>query len=125
VENVQDYLRAADLFILPSHFEGMPNALLEAMACGLPVVATSVSGVMDLIKHGQNGLLVEPGRADRLADAIVRLLEDREMALLMGIEARKTMEQFYSIKAVTSAYAELYTQLLSERDRHSGPAKTP
>lgn len=115
VENVADYLRAADLFVLPSHFEGMPNALLEAMACGLPAVAARVSGVVDLIEHARNGLIVEPQRPDALAGAIHRLLEDRALAAALGAAARASVERGYSIEAVARRYLDLYAELLEAR----------
>jgi len=70
VYEVPDFLRAADIFILPSLQEGMPNSLLEAMACGIAPVGTSIGGVVDIIKQGENGILVEPGDVNSLADGI-------------------------------------------------------
>ncbi len=119
VDNIRDYLQTADMFVLPSHYEGMPNALLEAMSCGLPVVATAVSGVIDVIQDGKNGLLVEPGKPDQLAQAIIRLLGDQGTAHRLSVEARKTIEQSYSIEAVALTYAALYYQLLKEKDSHT------
>jgi glycosyltransferase involved in cell wall biosynthesis len=115
VNNVVAYLQSADLFVLPSHYEGMPNVLLEAMACGLPVVATRVSGVVDIVRDGRNGLLVEPGRPDGLAEAILRLLDDPAEAARLGKAAHETIEKEYSIEAVAGAYAALYQSLLKER----------
>lgn len=112
VENVADYLRAADLFVLPSHFEGMPNALLEAMACGLPAVATRVSGVVDLLDHGRNGLIVEPGQPKQIADAVNQLLEDRDLGGRIGAEARRSVERGYSIDSIARRYLDLYRELL-------------
>jgi glycosyltransferase involved in cell wall biosynthesis len=116
VENVVDYLRAADAFVLPSHFEGMPNALLEAMACGLPVVVTSVSGVVDIIRKDVNGILVEPKRPDRLAESLIRILDDSKSAFRLGSAARKTVQDRFSIDRVASMYGSLYGELLKGRN---------
>lgn len=113
VENVSDWLRAADLFVLPSHFEGMPNALLEAMACGLPSVATRVSGIVDLLEHGRNGLIVEPGQPKQIADAVNQLLEDRDLGDRIGAEARRSVERGYSTDSIARRYLDLYRELLA------------
>src|SRR5207249_2736260 len=76
--DVVPYLRAADCFVLPSTVEGLSNTLLEAMAVGLPPVASRVSGTEDMVEHGGNGLLVESGDADALASCLVRVLADPE-----------------------------------------------
>ncbi|KMY68324.1 hypothetical protein AAU61_01095 [Desulfocarbo indianensis] len=78
----------ADLFVLPSLDEGMPNALLEAMACGLPVIATRVPGSEEIIKDGENGLLVHPGQDEPLALALTNLLTSPSNRQLLGREAR-------------------------------------
>ena len=82
--NVTDMLRAADLFVLPSLREGMPNTALEAMAVGLPVVASGVHGVPEVVADGETGLLVAPGDAGLLRGAIGRLLADPDLAAQMG-----------------------------------------
>jgi len=84
VENVEDYLRAADIFVLPSTTEGMSIALLEAMAVGLPVVASRVSGTVDVIKHGENGILIEPGDRGALTDCIISLIESPNRQAELG-----------------------------------------
>ncbi len=115
VSDVQPYLQAADLFVLPSRAEGLSVALLEAMACGLPVVATAVSGTVDVIHDGVNGLLVEPEDPEVLAQAIKRLLDDPEFARRLGREARSTVEEKYSLQLVAERYIKLYRELLNER----------
>ena len=76
VADVTPYLRAADVFALPSSTEGLSNALLEAMAAGLAVVATAVGGAVDLIEDGRSGRLVAPGHPIALRDALVAVLAD-------------------------------------------------
>jgi len=105
-------LAAAAVFVLPSRSEGLSNALLEAMACGLPVIATAVGGNLDLIENGQNGLLVEQDNPDQLAEAIERVLSDREFSDKLGKAARQTIVSGYSMEQVTSKYIALYRKLL-------------
>lgn len=79
VQNVFDCIADAELFVLSSDFEGMPNALIEAMCLGLPVVSTRVSGATDLIQNGENGLLADVGDLDQLTDCMGRMLADSEL----------------------------------------------
>lgn len=114
-DDLRDYYRVADLFVLPSLAEGLSNALLEAMSCGLPVVASRVGGTEDLVSDGVNGLLMEPGSIQPLADAILRLLEDHPAALQKGMRARETVESGYSLERVAERYLELYRSLHASR----------
>ena len=112
VDDVSDYLRTADIFVLPSLQEGLPNSLLEAMACGLPVVATRIGGVVDIVKDGENGILVEPGDPKGMAEGIVRLFKDQEFARKIARNAFQTIKNSYSIDSIVPRYIELYRQLL-------------
>lgn len=112
VHNIADFLQATDIFVLPSLQEGMPNSLLEAMACGLPVVATRIGGVVDIVKDGGNGILIEPADTQGLADRIVRLLNDSEFARKIACNAFQTIKNSYSIDSIARRYIELYKQLL-------------
>ncbi|MDH4100944.1 MAG: glycosyltransferase family 4 protein [Nitrospirota bacterium] len=116
-EVLKNYYQAVDLFVLPSLAEGLSNALLEAMACGLPVVASRVGGNEDAVLDGINGHLVEPAQAAPLANAIIGALEDRAAASAMGLQGRKSMEANYSMGAVTDRYLELYRGLVGLRER--------
>jgi glycosyltransferase involved in cell wall biosynthesis len=78
-EKVPEYMAAADVFVLPSLSEGLPNVILEAMASGLPVVATKVRGLPEIIEDGQNGFLVEPKNPNEIAEKVCLLLEDAEL----------------------------------------------
>src|SRR5260370_23155047 len=93
--------------VLPSRIEGMPNALLEAMACGLACVATRVSGSEDIIQHEVNGLLVESEDYQGLAQALLALFRDPRLAEKYGQEARATIEQHYALEHITDTYVEL------------------
>jgi glycosyltransferase involved in cell wall biosynthesis len=92
--DVISYLEGGGLFVLPSLQEGMPNALIEAMACGLPVVATSVGGVPDLIRHAENGLLVAPGNPHALREAIACLRADAVLRQRLRNAGRSTAAAF-------------------------------
>ncbi len=106
-------LHRGGLAVLPSRTEGMPNALLEAMACGLPCVATRVSGSEDIIRHGVNGLLVESEDYQAMAQALLTLLSDPALAQKYGQAARATIENHYSLEHVTDMYTELYQKMLT------------
>jgi glycosyltransferase involved in cell wall biosynthesis len=113
--DIVDLLQQAWGFVLPSRNEGMPNALLEAMACGLPCVATRVSGSEDVITDGQNGLLVEPEEPAHLARALRSLIEDSGLAQRLGQEGRATVVREYQLVHIVGRCLELYRQLLSEK----------
>ena len=113
---VQDYFRAADLYAMPSLREGMPIALLEAMACGLPTVASRLPGSTDtMIEPGVNGLLVPPGDAAALAGGLARLLSQPAEAAAMGVKARRTVEDRYTIERVAEQWMAAYDEVLGRR----------
>jgi glycosyltransferase involved in cell wall biosynthesis len=115
--DIVDLLQHSWGFVLPSRWEGMPNALLEAMACGLPCVATRVSGSEDIIQSEINGLLVEPEQPALLAHALRRIVTDRALALRLGQEARDTIVTRYRIETVAERCLHLYHYLLSQQAR--------
>lgn len=110
-QNISELLRDADLFILPSLREGLPISLLEAMATGLPCIVSKVGEMPGVIRDGSNGLLIEPGASAPLADAIARLCADREQAAALAGEARRTVEQNFSIDNTTTEYLRAYSRL--------------
>jgi glycosyltransferase involved in cell wall biosynthesis len=112
-ENVGEYLQASDIFVLPSESEGLSNSLLEAMACGLAVVATDVGGSGEVLQHRGSGLLVEPRNQSQLTDSLLILLKDRALARRLGREARKAVVAHYSLDCVVEQYVKLYTGLSS------------
>ena len=113
---IEDYFRAADVFAMPSVREGLPIVLLEAMACGLPVVASNLPGSTDtMIEPGVNGLLVPPGDAAALAEGLTTLLSNPEAAARMGQAARQTVEARYTIEHVAEQWLDAYQQLLTTR----------
>lgn len=112
VNDVREYLAISDLFVFPSFHEGFPNSVLEAMACGIPVISTKIGGVVDVIKDEENGLLVEPGNVDQLADALKKLISDTEYASTLGKNALKTVRENYDINVIANKYIYLYTGLI-------------
>lgn len=116
VDHVQDYLHASDLFFFPTRREGLPNALAEAMACGLPVLASRVEGVTtDLVDSGCEGILVDGDDATRYADALASLLQNPERLSRMGAAARKTIEQNFAVEKIVQRYADLYREIVEEK----------
>jgi glycosyltransferase involved in cell wall biosynthesis len=110
---IGSYFKAADICIFPSRSEGMPNVLLEAMSCGVPVVASAIGGVVDVITSGENGLLVQPDDHGALAAAVKRVLAGA--GTVFGEKGRKTVIEGYSLDTVTDRYIELYEALQSKR----------
>jgi len=106
----EKYFQAADIFILPSQSEGMPNALLEAMACGLACIATNVGGVLDVIQHGKNGLIVEYGNINELGNAIYKLANDSCFRRDIGEKAQLLIKNKYRIDVVAMEYEAIFKQ---------------
>jgi len=117
--DVDAVLSAADLFVLPSLMEGMPNALLEAWAASLPVVASEVGGLAEVVDSERTGLLVPPKNAPALADAIDRVLRDRGLARRLGEAGCQQVRDRFSVATVARNYENLYLRLIREwRERH-------
>jgi glycosyltransferase involved in cell wall biosynthesis len=109
-----DFYQKASLFVLASHHEGLPTVILEAMACGCPVLATSVGGVPNIIEDGNNGMLVPPRDPHQMAMAIQSLLAEPRKLTEMGLRARQTIEQNFSWEQIGSRFIELYSIQLSK-----------
>jgi glycosyltransferase involved in cell wall biosynthesis len=122
--DVPELLAAADVFALASSSEGMPVSVLEAMAAGLPVVASRVGGVPEQVVDGETGVLVDPGDAEDLADALSRLLGDVELRRRLGAAGRARAEQAFDLEPFRRAHLELYSRELARR-RLPVPAPIP
>ena len=109
---VKLYQNAA-LFVLPSYHEGIPTVLLEAMSCGIPVIATDVRGNRDVISSGENGILVPPRAPKKLAESILYVLGDEKLRERIGKNARKTIEEKYTWNTVSDMILENY-KILAE-----------
>jgi len=112
VEEPAPYYRAMHVYMLASDFEGLPNALMEAMAAGVPVVSTDVGGVPELIRDGVHGLLAKPGDVEGLASAALSLLNSPARARRLGRAASERMRRRFSTERMVRAYIHLYEELL-------------
>ena len=110
VEDVARFLHALDLFTLPSFEEGFPTSVLEAMASGVPVVATDVGGTGEIIQNESNGLLVPAGDKTALADAIKTLGSSAKLASKLAANARRTINEKFSVQRMVKDYQDLYDQ---------------
>jgi len=104
-------LQAADAFVLSSRYEGMSNALMEAMALGLPCVTTPVEGVEELVVHGESGLVVSDSAPEPIAAALARLIDDPSLARRLGAAARERMAREFSVEANVRRFETLYDAL--------------
>jgi glycosyltransferase involved in cell wall biosynthesis len=115
VHNVHEYLQASDIFVFPTEKEAFGISLVEAMACGLPVISTPTGGIKDFLVDGQNGLLVEAGSFQQLCDAIHRLLTDASLAALLGSAALSTARGRYARDVVLEKHIDLFDRLAGRR----------
>jgi glycosyltransferase involved in cell wall biosynthesis len=118
--DVPELMRAAYCLAHPSLWEGMSNAVLEAMAAGLPVVASRVEGSDELLDDGRTGLLVEPNSAAALQSALARLLSDPQQAAALGQAAQRKVEREFTWSATVAQYEELYADLIGRPIRSGG-----
>jgi glycosyltransferase involved in cell wall biosynthesis len=112
---VWSLLKLCDVFCLPSRSEGMSNALLEAMACGLPCVATDVGGTPEVLEDGRTGYFVPSEDHQAMAARIAGLLDDPERARTMGRLAQRVVEERYSARSMMQTMVKMYDQLLGAR----------
>ena len=108
--DIPDLLAVSDFFVLPSLWEGLPMALLEAMASALPIIATKVSGSQQVMVSQETGLLIDPGDADQLAEAMATMLTQPEEAKAMGQAAFEQVDSFYSARKQARDHVVLYQQ---------------
>ena len=118
-QSAAPYLQSSDVLLFPSRQEGMPNSVLEAMACGLPVVASRSAGAESLVRHGHTGFSLELTDEDTFADTVFRLTQDDALRKDLGKNGRRFVEERYSLRAVASQYVDLYRDLLSGTSRLS------
>jgi glycosyltransferase involved in cell wall biosynthesis len=111
---------ACDLTVLPSSVEGMPNVLLESMACGVPVVATDVADNASVVPDGRAGFLTPPGDSDAMARRMCEMLTGDEMRLQMGAEARRWASREFSVDLLARRTAAVYVECLEDRRRRRG-----
>ncbi len=110
-DDVTAWLSALDIFVLPSLWEGLPNALLEAMAMGLPVVASAVDGIVEAVSDGKNGLLAPTRNAAALAKRILELSADAQLRQRLGLAAKATINERFSLLDMIAAYEKAYSEV--------------
>jgi glycosyltransferase involved in cell wall biosynthesis len=111
-QSISDYYCMSDIFILPSEFEGLPMALLEAMSCGLPSIVSRVGGNPELISSGKNGFLIEPNNLEELVETILWCLDHQRDLESIGQSAAETVREKFSMEMVADEYIDVYNELL-------------
>ena len=112
VQNVPQYLQASDLFVFPTENDAFPSSIVEAMACGLPVVSTPVGAIKTILTDGKTGLLIQPGNAEQLYQALDTILSNEEMASRLGKAACQSIQDLYSAEIVSKKYMRLFQGLI-------------
>lgn len=118
ITGFQDYakipgiLKEADLFVLPSLMEGMPNSILEAMAARVPVVATKVGGVPEIVTHMQNGILIEPNSVEQLANAIITVIDDADLRNRLAEAGHKMINERFKWSDTAAQVSQLYEKVM-------------
>jgi len=120
-EDVPARLAAADIFVLPSRSEAFPNAVLEAMAAGLPIVASGVGGILELVDHGRTGLLAPAGDPAALADRLMTLMANPALGSTLGAAAHAEAESRYSFDRMVASFDALYCSELARRSPYKSP----
>lgn len=106
------WLSASDIFVFPTYNEGLPNALMEAMACGLPVVATKVGGIPEVVRDGQNGILIDKKNVTSIEHSIEKLIENKSMCKKMGERGRITIEEKFSWDNSAKKLIRIYNNII-------------
>ena len=114
VSDATDYYAAMDVFVLPSRYEGLPNAVIEAAVAGRAIIATDVGGVSEIIRNDENGCVVPPEDVGRMSQALVALLDDGELRRRLGECARDTAQSRYARDAMVDAYLRVYEDVIGE-----------
>jgi len=113
-DSIAGYYRRADIFVTATTWEGMPNTVLEAMACGLPIVGTQASGLHELVHDGVNGYLAPVKDPNALAEALALLIENGYERRRMGRQSRKLAEREFAWEYIAAQYVEIYRKILEE-----------
>src|SRR5262249_26465029 len=108
-------LGAMDVFVMPSLWEGLPLSMVLAMGAGVPVIATAVAGIPEVVCDGRTGLLVPPGNAEALGGALVRLRADAAMRTRLGCEAKAAVLPRFDVDGYVRSIVDLYDRLLAEK----------
>lgn len=114
VRNVDEYMRAADMFVLPTENDAFPLCLLEAMACGMPIITTTVGAIKDVITHEDTGLVMQPGSGEELHVCLTRLLDDAALGKRIGLRAREEVDAKYTRDIVARQYVALFNKSMGQ-----------
>jgi glycosyltransferase involved in cell wall biosynthesis len=117
-------LEQSDVFVLPSFAEGVPVVLMEALAAGVPVVATRIAGVPELVEHGANGLLAPPGDSSTLARHIGTLLNDPDLRDRLGRRGRSTVQEHFDVEREAARLLDIMTSTISSTSQSAGAVST-
>ncbi len=115
--DIPDVLGAMDVFVLSSDYEGNPLSVMEAMASGLPIVSTAAGGVPDLLEHGREGLIVQPGDVQGLSLSMTSLLRNRELRQALGRAAARRARERFDVSTMVQAHEALYESLVDQAHR--------
>lgn len=107
----EEYLKTSDILILPSYNEQMPLSVLEGMAYGYPIVSTNIAGIPEMVEHGGNGFLTEPGDIEKMTEALKKLCEDKDMRERMGKRSRKIVSEKFESKLIIKKLINVYQEL--------------
>ena len=112
--DIENYIKAFDIFVLPSDFEGLGSTLLSAMVLKVPIVATDAGGAREVIIHNKTGILVAKKNSEELAKGIIKLIEDKRLANTLTAEAYRFVTDSFSTRRMAEKYFEIYKNLLNE-----------
>jgi len=111
-KDIEKLMRKSKVFVLPSRWEGLPMVILEAMTNGLPVIATRVGGIVEVIENGEDGIVVESDNPEELANAVAKLMSDETLRLTISTKAYNKVRHEYSIEKYTGELIKLYKEVL-------------
>lgn len=114
--DVPELLSKSQIFVLATHYEGLPISILEAMRCGLPIIGSNVNGIPEEVEHGVTGLIVPPRDSSALANAIQSLVDSPKLRQTMGKAARRKFEQEFTIERMVYETGQLYEEILGSKD---------
>jgi glycosyltransferase involved in cell wall biosynthesis len=113
VQNVPEYLQASDLFVFPTENDAFPSSIVEAMACALPLVTTPVGAIKNIVTDQETGLLIQPGSAEQLFQALDVMLSNKGLSSRFGEAARKSVQELYSTDIIAKKYLALFQDLVN------------
>ena len=110
---VKEIYLSSSIFVLPSHYEGMPMSILEAMSFGLPVISTDINGIPDIILDGETGLIIEPSKINELSSAIIKLLQNYQYRLILGSNGKKRIDTLFTLSEMKKNLIKIYDNILN------------